>query len=448
MLIELTTAVLCLSESQWRQSAILNAPERMLPLGIGPGLAASDDGIIVVGAGRDRDIGADAGAVAIWRRHASHGSEIAIEAVIPHPRRSFTAGFGAAVAIGDGSRFVCIGAPLESGPGDWPENFQFGKVYLIESSAKTSWDHSSELVSSVPDIGAHFGAAIATDGMRIIVGSPDNDLAASFCGLVEVFVMTRGQWQLEAQILPPEIDPGMRFGTSVAIEGDTIAIGSPGFHQSGFSCGRADVFTLVDAEWIHAATLIPPGASSGNAFGAAFGAALSLREGQLAIGAPITDSSAGAVHIYDRQDAGSLSGTAGGTWRLSSSIFADESLCSNPTVHPEGFGCSVVLGKSLLAIGASESANPVAADSEHPIGEGSGAVYLFEQSTQASGWKCAQRLVTKTAQADAHDGWSIALTQGQQPLLVVGRLGNPDLAPGPGCVSVYQPRPTAQGSSP
>lgn len=444
MLIELITAFLCLSESQWRQCAILNAPERMLPLGIGSGLVASDEGIIVVGAGRDRDTGADAGAVAIWRRH---GSEIAIEAVIPHPRGSFTAGFGTAVAIGDGSRFVCIGAPLESGPGDWPENFQFGKVHLLESSAETSWDYSSELVSSVPDIGAHFGAALATDGTRIVVGSPDHDRAASFCGLVEVFVMTRGQWQLEAQILPPEIDPGMRFGTSVAINGNTIAVGSPGFHHAGLSSGRADVFTLVGAEWIHAAALVPPGNSPGDAFGAA----LSLRGDRLAIGAPGTDSSAGAVHIYDRQDAGSLAGTTEGTWRLSSSIFADESLCSNPTVHPEGFGCSVVLGKSLLAIGASESANPVAADSEHPIGEGSGAVYLFEQSTQASAygpWKCAQRLVAKTAQADAHDGWAIALTQSELPLLVVGRLGNPDLAPGPGCVSVYQPRPSARGLSP
>ena len=104
---------------------------------------------------------------------------------------------------------------------------------------------------------------------------------------------------------------------------------------------------------------------------------------------------------------------------------------------------SMALRLGVIAIGASESCNPAVAGEGHEEGEGSGAVYVFRSTdlsadTGNSPWTFDARITAPDAALEVHDGYRIALGFGHRPLLIVGRLGNPDLSPGPGRANVYE----------
>ena len=119
------------SDQSWQHRARLDAPQRMLPIGIGAAVAASETGCIAVGGGRDGDVGVDAGAVAIWNCTAN---SLALREIVSHPAARTNTAFGQAVAFDAAATTLCIGAPNEDGTlkesGKWPENFQMGRVYI------------------------------------------------------------------------------------------------------------------------------------------------------------------------------------------------------------------------------------------------------------------------------------------------------------------------------
>jgi len=119
------------NDAQWQHRTRLDAPQRMLPLGLGAAVAASETGVIVVGGGHDSDIGVDAGAVAIWNCSING---VTAQERITHPKDHRQSAFGQALAIDPAGSVLCIGAPNEDGvekdSGKWPDNFQMGRVYL------------------------------------------------------------------------------------------------------------------------------------------------------------------------------------------------------------------------------------------------------------------------------------------------------------------------------
>ncbi len=476
-------------EAKWQHRIRLDSPLRMLPLGLGAAVATSENGLIAVGGGHDPDIGVDAGAVAIWNCAAN---AVTMQEIIVHPKEHRQSAFGGAIAVDHAASVLCVGAPNEDGtekdPGKWPENFQMGRVYIYvpqnaapndkqdgkqddkqddkqdgkqddkqdgaHDNSNQRWKLRATLESPRPKIGAHFGSVVATDGARVVVSSPDHNGVGFASGRVDVFVRRGDTWMHESELAIPIPIAGTRFGTSVAIDAETIVVGSPSFSGLGSGSGRSDIFRLKKDEWQHTARIDAPNPQAS----AWFGMSVAISRNILAIGAPretpqnsqAFPDHAGVVHLFERSETQS----GGEMWEEIIALTSPQPWCGKSQYRAEAFGMSLSIRSGTIAVGASESCNPIAAGEEHEEGEGSGAVYIFHPAdAEGTSWefgaRVGARLTAPEAAFDTHDGYRVALgcvrpTDGSElrtaiPFLVVGRLGNPDMSPGPGAANVYWP---------
>ena len=133
--------------------------------------------------------------------------------------------FGLAVVVeGD---LIVVGAPhpfmaTPDGP---------GSAYVFQRQG-ANWVQIRRLVAADGAAGDKFGTQVAISGDRIVVGAPDDSNAVgSGAGAVYVFERDMGgagNWGQSAKLIPPN-STGAFFpnaGRSLAIAGDTIAIGS------------------------------------------------------------------------------------------------------------------------------------------------------------------------------------------------------------------------------
>jgi choice-of-anchor B domain-containing protein len=128
--------------------------------------------------------------------------------------RTGGAQFGTAISM-SGDRAL-VGAPGESGG---------GAVYLFKRAKDGSWSGDGRLPAQGLVAGDAFGAAIAFDGNRAVVGAPSRKAK----GAVFLFrIDSTNTWIQESeQIAPPTIPDNAQFGGAVAVKGDRVIIGAP-----------------------------------------------------------------------------------------------------------------------------------------------------------------------------------------------------------------------------
>ncbi len=425
----------------WAEAATLKSPAELMPLGLGVAVAVSETGLLAVGGGHDPDIGVDASGVAVWRWRES-GPQLV--GVIAHPQASTRAGFGGSLDFDRSGQLLVIGAPREDGSrehslGGWPGGFQAGAVHLYGRSHHGGgrFERIDTLHSKESRAGAQFGGAVATDGVRVVVGSPEHSGASFSRGFAEVFAKREGRWQCEAALHVPDLQMGMRFGSALAISsssasGSVIVVGAPGHASGGSSRGSADVFRLGKDGWQRIARLHAPVPQNY----ARFGTSVAVEGDLIAVGAPheshmpagSAPEQSGRVHVYRCANPG----TPSEAWNHIGTLDSPDPWCADGSPRPEAFGVSLALRNGLLAIGASESCTM-----EAQSVVGAGAVYLvrvdgpLERATIA-------RVEPSQAAFEYHDGYRVALGRANgAPLLLVGRLGNPDYSPGPGLATVF-----------
>jgi len=71
---------------------------------------------------------------------------------------------------------------------------------------------------------AYVGQSVAMEGDIAVVGAPGED---SYRGAAYILQRVNNQWQSLAKLVPPGLNSWSDFGATVAISGDTIAIGAP-----------------------------------------------------------------------------------------------------------------------------------------------------------------------------------------------------------------------------
>lgn len=134
---------------------------------------------------------------------------------------------GRSVAI-DGDSFL-VGEPASSGA---------GRAYFYQRTG-SAWTLLSTVTSPVP--GSAFGYAVALQGNRAIVGDPLRDQTGAVdAGWAYTFKRTApgAAWVLDQPLGAPTPERGTRFGFSVALDGNRIAIGAPGL-PAGWTGGVA-----------------------------------------------------------------------------------------------------------------------------------------------------------------------------------------------------------------
>ncbi len=447
-------ALAAVRDGVWQHQGDLNAPRETLPLGLGSCVSASTDGLLAVGGGIDRDVGMDAGSVTLWQTavpsRADSGSGAAagprsLAAVIPHPKGSTSSGFGMSVALDPRGRLLCVGAPYEAGGLAWPEGFQVGRVYIYELDRRgpqLEWQLAAVLASPADGLpgsaGGHFGASIATDGIHVVVGSPDDSAQAFAAGRCDVFTRGTEGWKHAAHFPSPTGEMTGRFGRSVAVDGDFIVVGWSQGDGSFPDQGRTDLYRLsrqsTRTGWHHGAVLQSPAPTQGGMFGASVGIDGDL----IAVGAPrewttqVDRDRSGQVHLWRLNRTGAI------RLRLEASIAPPRSICrAVGEVRPEAFGMSLALRGSLLAVGATEACALDETEHEPAVLEGCGCIHVLERSNGI--WTATARLQSPQPTPEAHDGWGVAIGAQRHPWIAAARLGDLERSAGPGRVLIFSP---------
>src|SRR5262249_15892862 len=158
--------------------------------------------------------------------------------------------FGASLAI-SGDTLV-VGAPFESSAATGVNGDQrsilapgSGAAYVFVRNG-TSWTQQAYLKASNTRTDTSFGSSGAISGDTIVVGGSGESSSAKGvngnqadtrvpnAGAAYVFVRNGGTWSQQAYLKasntpssPAPLNNGPEFGNSVAIAGDTIAVGAP-----------------------------------------------------------------------------------------------------------------------------------------------------------------------------------------------------------------------------
>src|SRR5437870_1157938 len=145
----------------------------------------------------------------------------------------------------------------------------------------------------------HFGTAVAIDGDTAVVGVPQDPEAGFDAGAAYVYLRTGSTWSQQAKLMAADAAGSSEFGSSVAISGDTLVVGAPFTAAGGVKVGAAYAFVRSGTTWMQQAKLVPTDAIGDDLFGAS----VAIDGETLAVGAIGTGQDyfdEGAVYVYAR----------------------------------------------------------------------------------------------------------------------------------------------------
>ncbi len=122
-----------------------------------------------------------------------------------------------------------------------------GKAYVYEryEGGKSNWGWVATLRQSQP--GLHFGSGVAIDGVTAVIGARADDSGSLQYGNAYVFqrdASGSGTWGEVAYLTAYDAEAGDEFGESTAVSGSTALIGAHLEDQGGTNAGAAYVFDL------------------------------------------------------------------------------------------------------------------------------------------------------------------------------------------------------------
>lgn len=288
---------------------------------------------------------------------------------------------GFAVALSE--RFLALGAPEDDAANEIdPENNEnltdSGAVYIFQRQDENSnWQDGNDSDSlpdfvvikarndnttPVPILEARFGASLAIDENTLAVGAP---------GSGDVYVYeynaSTSSWDWIARINDPNDATDSEFGYSLGLTGNLLVIGSPGQNKV-----FVYEFTNND-EWELAAEYDPQNVGESDVeFGKSVAVNFNQSEREFVVGSPGENSERGAVYYYEKS----------ANWPQSGEKYT----ASNGRAGDK-FGSAVSLNDDVLVVGAPEEdfnlygvALVPEDDTDHVLNSARGAVYLFDRS--------------------------------------------------------------------
>lgn len=257
---------------------------------------AIDANMIVVGARFDDEGATNAGRAYVY--DLSTGTPTVPVHTLNNPTPADSDAFGYSVAI-SGQR-VAIGAYLDSTVAN-----SAGSVYLydLESAAPTTPVTISN--PTTPAWTEYFGSSLSLVGSRLIVGASGENTGASAAGAAFVYDVTGGSPSLVRtfnNLVPAQQD---RFGSAVCQQGSRILITTPWDDQDALDSGTSSLYDLnAPTPGLPVRTFSHTGDAADNAFGTSTAISGTL----VAVGSRSDDLSfmdSGSVQIFDTSSANS-----------------------------------------------------------------------------------------------------------------------------------------------
>ncbi|MCP4697793.1 MAG: hypothetical protein GY862_13215, partial [Gammaproteobacteria bacterium] len=244
-----------------------------------------------------------------------------------------------------------------------------------------------------PDALNRLGSSVAVDGDILAAGAPMDNIKGVYSGAVYIFTRTPDGWTQQAKLTGWDTRVEDRFGSSVAIKGDTLVVGAP-LHSANGSpiSGAAYVFVNNSGIWEPQGKLTADQITNENHNYEAFGtaAALSRDAGTIVIGAVYNDEripGTGKAYVFKYN---------GISWEGHSRLAPENAIVYAAT------GSSAAIDGNTIALGAPNDANV--------SGVISGAVYVFEYDDNTLSWVEKEKLTPVAAIEGEGFGAAVAIT--------------------------------------
>jgi uncharacterized repeat protein (TIGR03803 family) len=278
-------------------------------------------------------------------------------------------------------------AAVIGAPGIFDRNLLAGSAYVFRRH-EPRWELESRLAGpGIP--GDEFGAAVAIDADRVLIGATGMTNAGAHTGRAFLFQRTNSAWVSVTNLSAPSSAAQDYFGGAVAMRGTNVLIGAPssqGFSEN-FKPGAAYLYNLAQGRWVFRTNLVTLRSYTSDLFGASVG----IGDGFFVVGAP-------GRNPLDPLDP---RGDRRAVYVFNQAGVESDRLTPEAQVKLEMFGACLNLEGTRILVGA-----PRAIETNSPPGMG-GASYLFDR--RSSGWDQRARLVSSHSQRGDLFGLAVAV---------------------------------------
>ncbi len=249
-------------------------------------------------------------------------------------------------------------------------------LFVFNGKAQTTaFVQQAKLVGSDSAAQDSHGFSVAISGDTAVVGAPRNSGGAGLQNRGSAYVYVRnssGAWTFQQKLVPSDGATTDQFGYSVAINGNTVAVGryntTTGQNRGD---GKVYIFTRTGTIWTETQTL----QSNDIAQGDLFGNSLAFENDTLVVGALNKTNGAnffqGAAYVFTR------TGGAG--------AFAQQAkLMASDGVFADFFGYSVAVSGDSIIVGATSLAGQPNSKGKAYIFTRSGSSWTEQQILQSS----------------------------------------------------------------
>jgi hypothetical protein len=285
-----------------------------------------------------------------------------------------------------------------------------GAAYVFVRSG-TTWTQQAYLKASNTEAGDHFGTSVAIFGDTVVVGAYAEDSAATSVngsqssngavdsGAAYVFVRVGSTWTQQAYLKASNSAAFDEFGWDLAISEDTVIIGAD--YQA--KAGAAYIFVRTGSIWAQQAYL----RASNPGLNDRFGRSVAIFGDTAAIGAFAEDSSAAGVNGDQNNNASPDSGAVyifvrnGSVWLQQAYPKASNAAAG------DSFGIAVAVSGDSALVGAYEedsAATGINGDQNSNAAGNSGAAYMFVRNQTT--W--TQQAYLKASNTGTSDYFGIA----------------------------------------
>jgi gliding motility-associated-like protein len=318
----------------------------------------------------------ETGAVYVYKRI---GATWQFDEMIEPPNLKLGARFGQEVSYANG--YIAVSEFTENGTGS------MGLVHVYKENASGDWVRIATLTPSDHIETETFGRSIAMNDSTIVIGT--GGVQTHIAHFMKAYVFKKdGEWHNateHARLFPENQLYGDWFGYSVALHGDQVIVGAPGYSsenhlpEDGFK-GTAYVFLKPSGGWsgdIHEVARLSPSNPSRHG---AFGTSVAIDDDDIYVGSPHSYFVWNVVDNLNNDDGQLKPGTVYHYYKKSgwtTTAQEDEQIPSIQGEVRDMFGSGLVLQDGFLFIGALFD--------DTSAGHSSGSVLSFPQMPLITG---------------------------------------------------------------
>jgi hypothetical protein len=273
-------------------------------------------------------------------------------------------------------------------PSVWSRALSAAEIGAIENrSALGKCDlvpvEQAKLTSTSTQANDRFGTSVAVNGSTAAIGSPLSSRFFPFDGSVYVYTGSGPTWTEQARLSPSDPSNSTFTGYSVDVDVDTVIAGSDGSNAPLVDSGAAYVFFRTGTAWAQQAKLVASDAAANDRLGYAVAV-----DGDTAVATAIGDDDVGAdsgsAYVFTR---------TGTTWTQQAKLVASDAATADT------FGASVAIDGDTIVVGAP-------GDNLDPLSN-AGSAYVFTRT--GTTWTEQAKLTAPTPVAEDQVGFSVSI---------------------------------------